>query len=140
MSTAGYEFFEHTADIGLQASGSTLAELFTHAALGLTALLIENGPVASREKRPMALEAGSVDELLVRWLKELLFWFATDRFLPGGCAFERLTTTELRATVSGEPFDPARHASGTEIKGVTYHQLEVRQQDGGWQARVILDV
>ena len=35
-----YEVFEHTADIGLQAYGSTLSELFIHAAQGMESLMV----------------------------------------------------------------------------------------------------
>ena len=35
-----YEVFEHTADIGLHAYGSTLSELFIHAAQGMESLMV----------------------------------------------------------------------------------------------------
>ena len=38
----GYEFFDHTADIGIRAQGSTLSELFVRMAQGLTELLAED--------------------------------------------------------------------------------------------------
>jgi SHS2 domain-containing protein len=28
----------------------------------------------------------------------------------------------------------------TEVKAVTYHRIEVRQEKGGWRAQVILDL
>ena len=44
MSGKGYEFFEHTADVGLHVSGVTLEDLFVHAAQGLFELLVEDSP------------------------------------------------------------------------------------------------
>ena len=47
----------------------------------------------------------------------------------------------LTATAFGEPFDPARHGIGREVKAVTYHGLSVeRQPDGTWLAEVIVDI
>ena len=140
MSDDGYEFFEHTADVGLRILGATLQELFIHAAQGLTALLVEESPVDKTETRPMQLTAPSVPELLRLWLNELLFWFNTDRFLFAEATFTTLTATALQAQVAGERFHPARHAQGTEVKGVTYHQFQVVQTPQGWHAEIIVDV
>jgi SHS2 domain-containing protein len=38
----------------------------------------------------------------------------------------------------GEPFDPARHTAGTEVKAVTLHRLSVDLERG--RARVIVDI
>ena len=140
MSDKPYEFFEHTADTGVRVYGKTLKDLFIHAAQGMTELLVENSLIAVTETRLVTLSAASAEELLRCWLKELLFWFATDRFLPGEYHLETVTQTELRGRVLGERFDPARHAQGTEIKGVTYHQFRVEQTPDGWEASMIFDV
>ncbi len=140
MVEQGYEFFEHTADVGMRVYGASLRELFAYAAKGLTTLWVESSSIASSETRPITLTADSVEELFGAWLKELLFWFATDRFLPAEAAFETVTPTQLTGRVSGERFDPARHAAGTEVKGLTYHQFEIKHIANGWEARVIFDV
>ena len=47
----------------------------------------------------------------------------------------------LQATAWGEAVDPARHAPAVEIKGATYTDLAVRQDDeGGWTAQCVVDV
>jgi len=73
-------------------------------------------------------------------LKQVLMWFNTDRFLIAEGRFETATETRLSGEVVGERFDPSRHASGTEIKGVTYHQFRVAHTPAGWQAEMIVDV
>lgn len=140
MPDKPYEFFEHTADTGVRVYGKTLTDLFINAAQGVVSLLVENSPIAVTETRPVALTASSAEGLLRAWLKELLFWFATDRFLPGDYHLDTVTPTELRGRVLGERFDPARHQAGTEVKGVTYHQFMVKELASGWEARVIFDV
>jgi SHS2 domain-containing protein len=43
--------------------------------------------------------------------------------------------------VYGESVNFNKHEVYTEIKSVTYHQLEVRQkEDGSWRAQVIFDL
>ena len=139
LTSQGYEFFEHTADVGLRAVGATPAELLANAAKGIVALLVEEGPLEARQARSVSLQADSFERLLVAWLKEVLFWFHADRFLP--VAYDlRLDGLRVEGTVRGDRFDPSRHAPGTEIKGVTWHQLSVTQTPHGWQAQVIVDV
>ena len=138
--TRPYEFFDHTADIGIQASGATLAQLFTRLAQGLMALIAEDSDVQPRSERRIELSAERADALLLVWLQELLFWFSTDRFLPAEYALEQVTSTSLRGHVRGEPFDPARHSQGREVKAITRHQLDVREQDGRWYGQVIVDI
>jgi SHS2 domain-containing protein len=86
------------------------------------------------------LEGSDFEDLLVRWLSELLYLYDTQRFLYCTAAFTTLEPTRLVATVQGEPFDATRHPIDTEIKAVTYHQIAVRQADGAWQAQVIFDL
>ena len=88
----------------------------------------------------MALAASTVEDLLFAWLKMVLGWFATDRFLPSAFEFEMTRDTALEGRVKGEPFDPTHHLCGTEVKGITRHALRVEQHDGQWEAQVICDV
>ncbi len=136
----GYEFFDHTADVGVRATGRTLAELLIHLAQGLTELIAEESLIEPREARSIRLTADDVESLLLVWLQELLFWFSVDRFLPATCEFTDVSETVLRGTVRGERFDPSRHTCGTEVKGITRHQLQVEQRNGRWEAQVIVDV
>jgi SHS2 domain-containing protein len=37
-------------------------------------------------------------------------------------------------------FDPARHTIFTEIKAVTFHDLQLKRDDRGWKAQIIFDL
>ena len=139
-TTRGYEFFDHTADIGIRARGSTLAELFQSFAQGLVELIVEESPLELREDQEVQLAASDVDSLLVAWLSELLYWFATDGFLPAAYELEDVTETSLRARVRGDRFDPARHVQGREVKAITRHLLQVTRTGDGWEGQVIIDI
>lgn len=140
MSDKGYAFFDHTADIGIRAEGKTLAELFARLAHGLTELLAEDTDLKPRQAKAIQLTAPDAASLLLTWLKELLFWFSTERFLPVEYALDEVTETVLRGTVRGDTFDPARHVQGREVKAITRHLLAVRRRDGMWHGQVIVDI
>ena len=60
-----YEFFEHTADIGISAQGKTLAELFVRLAQGLVELIAEDSALGSRQARKIQLSADDAESLLL---------------------------------------------------------------------------
>ena len=140
MPGGSHEFFDHTADVGIRAHGATLEALFIAMAQGLTELIAEDSRLEPKQERLVQLEAKSTESLLLAWLKELLFWFSSDRFLPVRYELEEVTPTTLRGRVRGGTFDPARHAQGREVKAITRHQLSAKRVGGRWQAQAIVDV
>ncbi|MEZ5100894.1 MAG: archease [Thermoleophilia bacterium] len=89
------------------------------------------GEPAEREVRVAANDRGA---LLVAWLEELLFLAETEGLVPEAARL-RLAPGSLAGVVRGRLAD-ARPL----VKAVTYHRLEVAQDDAGWHARVVLDV
>jgi SHS2 domain-containing protein len=138
---APYEFFEHTADIGVTVHGSTLAELFRHAAAALYEALGAFELAGPRTERGLVLQADSAEDLLHDWLAELLYDLETRHALYDQIGPAEVTPTSLSATLRGGTIDFARSRTNEEIKAVTYHQLRVEQMPGGeWRATVIFDV
>ena len=135
-----YQPIDHTGDLGMRVFGADLYELFAHAAWGLFDLMTDAERIQPRRSRGLTVEATDLEDLMVRWLGELLYAYDADRFLTASAAFHDLGPTRLRATLHGELFDAARHPIDTEIKAVTYHQIAVERLDTGWQARVIFDI
>ena len=135
-----YEPIDHTGDLGMRVFGGDLRELFAHAAWGLFDLMTDAERIEPRIGRDLTVEAADLEDLLVRWLGELLYAYDTDRFLAVNAAFHTLEPTRLHATLNGESFDASRHLIDTEIKAVTYHQIAVERVDTGWQAQVIFDI
>ncbi|MBM4031875.1 MAG: archease [Planctomycetes bacterium] len=135
-----FEILEHTADVGIRARGDTLPELLAACAEGMLSILVEGGAVGERVAAEIALDADDAEELVHAWLRELLFRFSAEGLLLRRFDFHEATPTRLRATCHGEPFDPARHQGGAEIKAVTYHAFKVAQTPEGWLAEVLFDV
>jgi SHS2 domain-containing protein len=135
-----HRLLEHTADMGIEASGETLEELFAQAAYGLLEIIAGTPEPRSREEKSVTVEGGDTEELLVNWLNEILYLLEIQGFFPSDFEVEEVCGNRLRARVRGEPFDPQRHPVEREVKAVTYHQLRVEKSDGLWQARVYVDL
>lgn len=133
----------HTADIGFEVRASSLDRLFRLAARGLLeALGVEAGEGRPVEGEPLELRRPDLERLLVSWLRELLHRSASEGQVPEveevrvtEAAGEEGAALEARIAWRRASSEPVR-----EIKGVTYHGLQVRQEDGVWHAQVVLDV
>ncbi len=134
----GVRGLEHAADVGLEIRGPTLPELFRRAALGALWLVLEReARPDGRDVRRVEATAEDLPALLREWLRTLLFWQETEGFVWREMRFPVLTPFRLEAEVEGGVDEGARVR---EIKGVTFHGLEVEEEPGGWCARVIFDV
>jgi len=138
----GYRFFEHTADVGAAARAATLRGLFGSAARALFELLCDPKTVRPRRRRRIAVSGSSPEDLLVRWLSEIIYLHETRHWVFSSCALRSVDRLALKAVgdVSGEPFDADRHRAGREVKAVTYHQIGLSRRQGLWRVRVVFDV
>ena len=134
-----YEFFEHTADIGVRAYGWTLEELFVNAARALYEIQ-GRFDLADRRLIKIELTADSVEELLVHWLAELLYRFSAEGVCFTHFRIQFTPPNKLTAQMEGGQVDFTHSEVSEEVKAVTYHQLSVQETADGWTATVIFDV
>ncbi len=137
---AGWQHFQHVADIGVHGWGATPEQAFAQAALALTAVITDPQRVRPAEPREINCTAPDRALLLADWLNALVYTMATQHML-----FSRFDVTldddALHARAWGEALDRARHAPAVEVKGATYTGLAVtRDAEGVWHARCVVDV
>jgi len=135
-----FEILDHTADIGIIIHGENLKTLFENAGKAFFHLITDLRKVKRRVERRVHVEGESLDRLMVDWLSELLYLHDVENLLFKEFKVESVGEDGLKATVKGEPFQEGVHVIKTEVKAVTYHQIEIRQETGGWRAQVILDL
>ena len=46
----------------------------------------------------------------------------------------------IKARALGEKYYPESHPFETEIKAVTYNQLEIEKTADGWKAQIVVDI
>ncbi len=138
--TRRYRLIDHTADFGLEIFGSDETALFEEAAVALFELVTDSTALTAELSRDIEVTGEDWPDLMVNWLRELLYIFNGEEQIVCHTAITAIKETHLHATIGSEPFDPQRHEIRNEIKAVTYHQIEVGPVDDGWRARVIFDV
>jgi SHS2 domain-containing protein len=139
--------FDHTADIGVEIYGRTRKELFANAAVALFDILIQDSECTGGKKRRVrermkirTVEGADPEDLLVNYLRELLFLFNGSGCVVNRGIILRCSKKKVVSRLVVEPYDPERHLIKTELKAVTYHGLRVERTRSGWKARVIFDV
>jgi len=141
-----YEIIEHTADIGMKVYGKKLETLFLNAARAMFEIILEDikkRPVFQKieyKKFLLNKQSSSLEDVFVAWLSELLYLFSTEGLIMDKADIQKLDSSNIQAEITGRIFDPDFYRIKTEIKAVTYHELEVKETDKGYEARVIFDV
>jgi SHS2 domain-containing protein len=139
---SNYKYFDHTADIGVEVTGGTRKELFINAAEAVFDVMIENKTDAesAKQQKEIMVEGSDIADLLINFLRELLYLFNGEKFITGRCEIIKFTNKKLQARLTGESFNNKKHLIKTEIKAVTYSGLSVKKVKSGWRARIIFDV
>jgi len=136
----GYRILDHTADIGFEVHGATLADLFSQAAFALVDLLTDRAALTGETERIIRIEGADLEDLWINYLREILYQFNGESFLLKDIPEIKFSELSLEASLRGAPYNPCRHTIKTEIKAVTYHRAEVKQTPDGWQGVFIVDV
>jgi len=136
---SGFEVLDHTADERVRVWGPDLSRLFAAAARGLFAVVVDPGSVRVERERSLELDAETREELLHEWLEHLNALHQTEGEVYRDFEVET-DGRHLAARFRGEPIDVDRHALRVEVKGVTWHELDVRETGDGLEAHILFDV
>ena len=135
-----YRLIEHTADAGIEVTAPDAQALFIEAARALCDLLATAKGPCDRMACEISVQGADWTDLMVNWLRELLYLFNGRDLLVRQITITRLDPRQIAARLACDRVDGRRHVVGHEIKAVTYHQAQVAAGAEGWQARVILDL
>jgi SHS2 domain-containing protein len=94
-----YRILDHGGDAKLRAFGQTLEQAFGHAALAVISLMTDWEKVEPRVSRDIAVDGGDLEQLLVKFLNEILYLFDARSFVLGAVA-------DLRLEFAGPGFIP----------------------------------
>ena len=136
-----YRLLDHTGDMALLVRAPTLEALYDAATRAFFDVMLDVRTVEPKQSIPVRVN-GAVDaeDLLVRYLSELLFLHDARGWLFCGASILKLARDQVVAEVKGELFDPARHFIERQVKAVTYHHLLLSEDRDGWTARCVLDL
>ncbi len=133
-----FEEIPHTADVKIHASASTLEELFSETFNALMQVMYGTSRHGGTT-REIRIESTDPESLLADFLSEVLFVSEVEGLVFSEAGI-RINGLSLVAELDGEPFDPALHAGGTEVKGISYSGLDILHDANGYMLDIIFDV
>ena len=134
-----FELRDHTADVGVEAWGDTPGEVFAALADGMAAAMCDDVP-ADGERFAVEVEAEGLEAALFDYLDELIYQRDVRGVLPVANS-ATVAERDGRWTVEGSARGvPLAALSAREVKAVTYSEMVVEEEGGGWHAYVVLDV
>jgi len=133
------QWLDHTADVQLEITSSKYEDIFSEFVKGLRQLLVM-GKIKPAKKEIINLTEDNSALLLIALGREVLLRFNAHRFVPAHFVVSACSPQQLRGTLWGESFNPARQIFQCEVKGITYHNLEVTREAGKWHAVITFDV
>jgi SHS2 domain-containing protein len=143
-----FELISHTADLKMRAYGIDLPELFRNALKGMFASIKPQSPEISYKgdypiihhftsERTVHTRSPDREVLLVDFLSDCLYFSDIYNEAYLDARFPLLSQTELEAIIYGVSITGFEVV---EIKAVTYHDLELEQINGIWQATIVFDI
>ncbi|XP_058449808.1 protein archease-like [Malaya genurostris] len=141
-----YEYLDHTADVQLHAWGENLKEAFEQCGMAMFGYMTELPTVDIRTCYEIKTDpTDDLENLLFRFLDELLFLFSAEPFL----IVKKLEITNfdtenfcIECRCYGEEFDLKKHPQGTEVKAITYSAMQIyeKSENNRSEVFVIIDI
>ncbi len=140
MPKPGYRQLKHTADIYIEAYGSSLEEAFEQAGLALFRTII---PKAEGAETWTNVEAQGADlhELLYDWLEKLLHLFEINQIVGTTIKVKKIARNNnyrVEGVVGCVAYDRSKHKTGTAVKSPTYALMEIDTEKN--IVRYVLDI
>ena len=131
---------DHTADFGIHVFGDNAKNLFQNAAMAMMDQLVETVGLLAQEERRITIKGNDWPDLMVNWLREILYLCVGKEIFTQSIEIESIAEKCLTAHLWVDPFSAERHTLRSEIKAVTYHQVQVFGTGNRWEAKIIFDI
>lgn len=136
-----HTFLSHTADIAFEVEADSIEELFIESFKGWLNSVVENISSDAEHETEIKLFADSLEQLLVDFLNEVNFLLTVKKIL---CVdVKELTIDKEKLSLNSVlKIQNVKDDSmlKEEIKSVTYHKMEIKEDKGKYYVRVVFDI
>jgi len=127
-------------DAYIEVTGENISECFKGAAMGLLKLVYNIKKVELKERLTVEINGYDLQNLLYKWLEFLIIKLTAEKFAAGDFDVQvDKKELSLKGKILGENYSPKKHGFRTEVKGITYHLMEINEEKG-CKARFLVDL
>ena len=128
------------ADLLVEATGETMGKAFANLALGMFNAMTPIGDIAEDEEFVVEAQGEDLESLLFNLMDEFLYLNDVESLVPRKIEiFVDEKHFQVEAQCVGERFSRDTHETGIAVKAVTYHMMEIKRVDGGYNVRMVFD-
>ena len=129
-------------DAVLEAYGETLEDAFENAAKGLNDTMVELKTVIPDREIRITAEGHDLYSLLFDWLDKVMLLLVADGIVMSDFSVKIRQDKGyfLEGIAKGERLNLDKHHYKVEIKAVTYHEMDIKQEKGKASVRFLLDL
>eukprot|EP01136_Pigoraptor_vietnamica_P023584 Opistho-1_new@75830 len=128
----------------LHSWGPDLAHAYASVVLAMFDYMtdLDRVDIDESQTRTFEVEGHDLESLLYNFMDEFLYVFSTEFFVPREVHVDDIDTDafRIRVTGRGEVFDRAKHTQGTEVKAITYSNMQIHQSESRADIYVIVDI
>eukprot|EP01036_Dinobryon_divergens_P026613 gene26613-35286_t len=141
-----FEYLDHTADVQCHVWGKSMEEAFQTMAVCLINYMTDISLIEIVDEETISINVTGHDfhSLLYNYMNELLFKFSADSFCTKKVEITSLVRGpaqySIAATLYGDIFDLSKHSSGTEVKAITYSNMQIHETPERVDLYVIVDI
>ncbi len=138
-----FNYFETTADIGIDVRANNLEDAFISSALATMNLVTDVDRIDSVITEEVELVSEDLYALLYDWVTEVIMLMNCDFFIAS--KYELKITKEdenylLSAKLYGDTYDTNRYNYKTEVKAITYHMMKIESVENEYHVKFIVDI
>lgn len=135
-----YRLNKRQSEIAVRVVGNSQADLFANSAFALFDVMVEMQAIEARERLPLEVEGSDRDDLMVNWVRELLYLYQGSGYVLREFHIREVKDTVVKAEVAGEKIDPDRHEIKQEIASVAFHKSRMDKTGDQWTAHLIFEL
>lgn len=140
---SNFKYFDTTADIGIEVNSENITEAFINAALGTLNIITDIEKIKPQTTKNITIESEDEYGLLYDWITELLILLDSENFMASQYNISITkddTSYKLEGDILGDNYDTNTYNYKTEVKAITYHEMDIVQEDENIKIRFIVDL
>ena len=131
----GFRYLDHMTDALIEAYGSTLDEAFENSAYGLVNTMFDLSNVSADLEVKIEANGYDLHSLFYDWLEKVMLVVLTENVILSNfkVKISHINNMDysdaylLYSKARGERLDLNKHDFKVEVKAVTYHQMQIKQ-------------
>jgi len=130
-------------DVIVEAYGNSLEVAFANSARALVNAMFELSEVIPDKEFDIYAEGHDLESLLYNWLEKVMLLILVDKIVVSDLKViisQSNGAYLIKGIAKGEQIDLEKHHYKIEIKGVTYHEMEIKQDCKNVIIRYLLDL